>query len=121
MIGLWSAPGTFTRNVRNTTRLIAARAVRGFADGALSIVLVSYLAHLGLSTFQTGAIVTGTLLGSAALTLAVGIRGGSIARRTMLFVAAALMFFTGVGFATATTFALLFFVAVVARLSSSTR
>ena len=53
--------------------LIVTRALRALADGAVSILLVTYLQRIGFSAFQVGAIVTGTLLGSAALTLAVGV------------------------------------------------
>ena len=54
-------------------RIVAARALRGFADGAVSVLLASYLSLLALTPFEIGAIITGTLLGPAALTLAVGL------------------------------------------------
>ncbi|MDP9403434.1 MAG: MFS transporter [Actinomycetota bacterium] len=47
--------------------------MRGFADGFISVLLVHYLRSLGFSPFQIGVIVTGTLVGSAGLTLAVGL------------------------------------------------
>ncbi|MFL5401008.1 MAG: hypothetical protein ACJ79P_24150, partial [Myxococcales bacterium] len=50
----------------DATRLVATRACRGLADGAVSVVLASYLARLGFSPLQVGALVTATLLGSAA-------------------------------------------------------
>ena len=60
----------------NTTRpLVAARAVRGFADGFVSVLLAGYLHDLGLRRrSQIGIIVTATLVGSAALTLYAGLR-----------------------------------------------
>ena len=56
--------------MRDARILVAARALRGFADGAVSVLLAGYLGALGFTPFQIGAIITGTLLGSAALTLA---------------------------------------------------
>ncbi|HMK71740.1 MAG TPA: hypothetical protein VK454_00290, partial [Myxococcaceae bacterium] len=56
-------------------RLLWTRGLRGFADGAVSVLLASYLTGLGFTPVQVGAIVTGTLVGSAALTLLVGLLG----------------------------------------------
>lgn len=79
--------------------LLATRALRGFADGLVSVFLASYLGTLGFSALQVGIIVTSTLLGSAALTLAIGLLGHRLRRRAVLLGAAALMFATGIGFA----------------------
>src|SRR5260370_22166350 len=49
-------------------RLVVTRALRGFADGAVSVLLPSYLSALGLGATQIGIIVFGTLLGSALVT-----------------------------------------------------
>ena len=46
--------------------LLATRALRGLADGAVSVILPSYLTIVGFSPLRVGAIVFGTLLGSAA-------------------------------------------------------
>jgi MFS family permease len=56
-------------------RLLLTRAIRGLADGLVSVALAGYLSDLGFGTFEVGAIVTGMLLGSAAVTLAVGLLG----------------------------------------------
>ena len=71
----------FQRAVTDAQKLIATRSVRGLADGVVSVVLATYLTGLGLSPFEVGAIVTGTLLGSAAVTLAVGLLGYRFSRR----------------------------------------
>ncbi len=81
-----------------------ARALRGAVDGFASLVLVVYLADLGFSPFSIGALVTATLLGSAVLTLAVGLAGGRLRERAVLFGACALMLLTGLGFAGFATF-----------------
>ncbi len=99
--------------------LLAARALRGFADGMVSVLLASYLTHLGFSPRQVGAIVTGTLLGSAALTLLAGLAGHRWRRRGVLLGASALMLATGLGFAGITRFWPLFVVAVVGTLNPS--
>jgi MFS family permease len=105
--------------VRDARILVAARALRGFADGAVSVLLAGYLGALGFTPFQVGAIVTGTLLGSAALTLAVGLFGSHLHQRSVLFFACALMFATGLGFAGLSSFWPLFVVAVAGTLNPS--
>src|SRR6266542_2835195 len=100
-------------------RLILARGLRGFADGAVSVLVASYLTHLGFTPFRVGAIVTGTLLGSAGLTIAIGIVGHRLRRRPLLLAAAALMAGTGIGFVALTAFWPLLVVAVVGTLNPS--
>src|SRR3954454_2451052 len=100
-------------------KLLLTRGIRGLADGVVSIVLATYLTHLGFSPFQVSAIVTGTLLGSAAVTLAVGLLGYRLSRRRILLGASALMAVTGLGFAGLTTFWPLMVVAVAGTLNPS--
>jgi MFS family permease len=100
-------------------RVVTARAIRGFADGFVSVLLALYLTHLGFSPVEVGAIVTGTLLGSAALTLAFGMTAHRIELRSLLIAATVVMAGTGLGFAGFTTFWPLFVVAVVGTLNPS--
>src|SRR6266403_1834897 len=93
--GLW-IPRSATADAR---RLLVTRAMRGFADGAVSVLLPSYLITIGFSSGQVGAIVFGTLFGSAALTLSVGLLSHTLGRRRVLIGACMLMLLTGVGFA----------------------
>ena len=109
-------PGVASAAVR---RVIIARAIRGFADGFVSVLLALYLTNLGFSPVQVGAIVTGTLLGSAALTLAFGMTAHRIELRTLLIAATVVMVGTGLGFAGFTTFWPLLVVAVVGTLNPS--
>jgi len=88
----------------DAARLVGARALRGFADGFVSVYLAQYLGLLGLSAFQVGAVVTATLLGSALLTLAVGLVAHRLAPRRVLLGATVLMLATSVGFAAFTHF-----------------
>jgi MFS family permease len=82
-------------------------------------VLVVYLADLGFTQLEIGALVTAMLFGSAALTLAVGLAGGRIRERAVLFAACALMLATGLGWGAFTTFWPLFIVAFVGTLNPS--
>jgi MFS family permease len=98
--------------------VIGTRAVRGLADGFVSVVLAAYLDVLGLTPLEVGAILTATLLGSAALTLGVGLRGASLPVRGLLLAACALMAATGLGFALASSFGALLAVAFVGTLNT---
>jgi MFS family permease len=109
-------PASATPDAR---RLVVARAVRGFADGLVSVLLATHLFALGLSAAQVGAVVTATLLGSAALTLAVGLGGRRVPERSVLLAASLLMFATGLAFAGVSAFPLLLLVAFVGTLNPS--
>jgi MFS family permease len=99
--------------------LVVTRALRGFADGVVSVLLAGYLSAIGFSPIQIGAIVTGTLLGSAALTLVVGLFGARWRPRHVLLGAAFLMLATGLGFAGITAFWPLLVVAIAGTLNPS--
>ncbi|MFZ0679285.1 MFS transporter, partial [Candidatus Binatus sp.] len=99
--------------------LLTTRALRGLADGAVSVLLPGYLTAIGFNPLRVGAIVFGTLLGSAALTLWVGLATDRLGRRRVLLAACALMLLTGIGFATTTGFWPLFIVAVIGTLNPS--
>ncbi len=101
-------------------RLVLARGLRGFADGAVTVLLAKHLASLGHSSGETGAVMTATLLGSAAATLAFGLVGHRLPTRGVLLFGAALMFLTGLGFLTVTAFGLLLVIAVLGTLNPST-
>ena len=100
-------------------RLIAARAGRGFGDGLASVLLARYLIRLGLTALQVGAIVTATLLGSAALTLVAGLFAHRLPRRMVLLCGAGLMCATGVGFFVASRFWPLLLIGFVGTLNPS--
>ena len=48
--------------------LLAARALRAFGDGLVSLLLPAYLAALGHGPFEIGLIATATLTGSSVFT-----------------------------------------------------
>jgi MFS family permease len=102
-----------------TRPLVVARALRAFTDGFGSVLLARYLTNLGFSAFETGVIITATLLGSAVLTLYSGLRLGHWHARTVLYAACGLMIFTGFGFAAVTRFWPLLVVAFFSTLNPS--
>ena len=109
-------PATATADAR---LLLTARSLRGFADGAVSVLLASYLSTIGFSPFEIGAVITGTLLGSAALTLIAGLWGHRLSRKRVLLGASMLMFATGLGFFGVTAFWPLLLIAVAGTLNPS--
>jgi predicted MFS family arabinose efflux permease len=83
------------------------------------VVLPVYLLRLGYNAFAIGAIVTSTLLGSAALTLVIGFLAHRFPGRSVLLSACLLMAVTGVAFATIRDFWPLLIVAFVGTLNPS--
>ena len=84
---------------RDGRLLFATRFIRLFAYGALSVVLVFYLVGLGLTEFDTGLLLTSTLLGDTLVSLYLTTRADRIGRRRMLIVGAFLMGAAGIAFA----------------------
>ena len=99
--------------------LLQARAVRAFGDGFVSVLLPLHLTTLGFDGFQIGAVATATLLGSAALTLVVGLVAYRLGRQLLLLRASLLMIATGFGFALVHDFWPLMLVAFVGTLNPS--
>ena len=59
---------------RSQIRLLyAARGIRGFGDGFAIIVLPAYLTAIGYDPIDVGIIATASLLGTALLTLGIGL------------------------------------------------
>jgi len=99
--------------------LLLSRGIRAFTDGYVSVLLPLYLTRHGFSGLRIGGITTATLVGSAVLTLVVGLIAYRFKRRHLLFSAALLMAFTGLGFAFAHAFWPLLVVAFVGTLNPS--
>jgi predicted MFS family arabinose efflux permease len=96
---------------------VASRGVRGFVDGAVAVALAAYLTLLGWSGLRIGVLVTGMLLGSAALTLLVGVRLGRVPRRALLQWGALTMVVSGLVFASTTVFVVLLVVGVIGTMN----
>ncbi|HZT51515.1 MAG TPA: MFS transporter [Stellaceae bacterium] len=104
---------------REARALFWGRGLRAFGDGYVSLLLPAYLTALGFTGFEVGALTTATLLGSAALTLAVGFVSERFGRRTLLIVATLLMIGTGLGFTLVTDFWPLLAIAFIGTLNPS--
>ena len=113
------AAATAARALGDAHRIVLIRGLRGFVDGFVSVLLAGYLSRLGFTPVRIGAIVTGTLLGSAALTMALGLGGHRMERRPVLVGASLVMLATGIGFAGLTAFWPLLVVAVLGTLNPS--
>ena len=105
--------------MQNIAPVFAARALRGFADGFVAVLLPVYLLALGLGGLEVGAIATATLFGSAFATLAVGAWGHRWTGRDLMLGAAMLMAVTGLGFSSLTSFWPLLIVAFVGTINPS--
>ncbi len=99
--------------------LLETRALRALGDGMVSVILAAYLTAVGLSDLRIGVVVTITLLGSAALTLTVGLRAHAYPRRRLLRMVSILMIATGLGFAAFTSFWPLALVGLIGTLNPS--
>ena len=100
-------------------RVLAARGLRGFGDGLLSLLLPVWLFEQGYGALEVGVIATATLLGSAAMTLLVGFGGRALGPRGALLAAALLMTATGAAFVLADGFLPLLIVAFLGTLNPS--
>lgn len=105
--------------VDDVRRILVGRMIRGLADGFVSVLLAQYLVGLGFTPVQVGAIVTGTLVGSAVLTLVFGLVANRTTLGRLLIRACVLMVLTGIGFASTTLFWPLLVVAVAGTLNPS--
>jgi len=104
---------------RDGVRLTVTRGIRGFVDGAVSVVLAAYLTLLGYSGKEVGVVVTAMMLGSAALTLLTGVHGHRLARRTILLGGAVLMITTGVVYASTSALIVLIIVGAIGTMNPS--
>lgn len=99
--------------------LFATRIVRLFAYGFLSVVLVLYLAQVGLSEAQIGLLLTLTLLGDTLISLWITTNADRIGRQRMLVISAGLMLLAGLLFAITGNFLLLLVAATIGVISPS--
>src|SRR5215218_7847523 len=116
----WGLPGLLPASAApEAGLLLAARALRAFGDGLVSLLLPAYLAGLGHGPFEIGLIATATLAGSSAFTLLVGLRAHRLPGRGLLLGASLLMTLTGAAFTLAEGFWPLLLIALVGTLNPS--
>jgi len=99
--------------------LFATRALRMFAYGLTSVVLVLHLSAAGLPQAGIGLLLTLTLLGDTGISLLLTTRADRWGRRRTLVAGAALMVLAAVAFATTRSFPILLLAATVGVLSPS--
>jgi MFS family permease len=95
------------------------RIARLFAYGFLSVILVLYLAQVGLNEVQIGLLLTLTLIGDTIISLWITTSADRIGRQRMLIVGAGLMVFAGALFALTRNFVLLLIAATIGVISPS--
>lgn len=99
--------------------LFTTRFVRLFAYGLLAVIVVLYLAELGLSNWEIGLLLTLTLLGDVAISLWITTSADRLGRRRMLVAGAVLMLLAGLLFASTGNFLLLLLAATIGVISPS--
>jgi MFS family permease len=88
-----------------------------FSYGALAVVLVLYLASLGLDPLTIGAILTLSLIGDTLISLWLTTNADRLGRRRVLIAGAALMAIAGIAFALTSVVALLILAATIGVIS----
>jgi MFS family permease len=104
---------------RDIGLLFATRVLRMFGYGFLAVVLVLYLAAIGLSGAETGLLLGLTLLGDAGVSLWLTTHADAIGRRRVLIAGAALMLLAGVAFTATTLLPVLLVAATLGVISPS--
>ncbi|HEY2092677.1 MAG TPA: MFS transporter [Thermoanaerobaculia bacterium] len=99
--------------------LFATRAMRMFAYGAVSVVLVLYLAGLGIPAQRIGLLLTLTLIGDVIVSLFLTTRADRLGRRRTLIAGAILMAAAAAVFAVTHDFWLLLIAATIGVISPS--
>ena len=100
--------------------LYSARAARGFGDGFAALILPAYLSALGFGPVQIGIVAAAALLGSAVLTLAIGLIAPRYDLRTLLLACAGLMIATGIAFPASAHFVFIALVAFIGTINPTT-
>ena len=104
---------------RTVAYVNVARALRDFGDGFVAVLLPVYLNALGLGALEIGIVATLALLGSALMTLGIGIFGAHLDRRRLLIGASGLMLATGLAFAASNTYAIILVIAFAGTINPS--
>ena len=111
---------TWMRSRSSTTPYVyGARALRDFGDGFVAVLLPVYLTALGLGALEVGVVATAALLGSALMTLGIGLLGARADQRRLLIGASGLMMATGFAFAASNSYAVVLLIALVGTINPS--
>ncbi|HEU4377822.1 MAG TPA: MFS transporter [Hyphomicrobiaceae bacterium] len=112
-------PGRSSDAASTVRYIYAARALRDFGDGFIAILLPVYLTAIGLGPLEVGVVATLALLGSALMTLGIGLVGGAWDRRKLLMAASVLMAATGAAFAVSSTYGAILLIAFLGTINPS--
>ena len=104
---------------RDARILVTTRAVRAFVDGIAFVVFPVFLVQLGFSGLRIGTIVAAGLLGSAFLTLAIGVVSPRFDPVHLLTAGSVIMAVTGVAFGFATSFWVLVLIGIITTMNTS--
>ena len=107
------------RPAGDATYLYCARALRDFGDGFVAVLLPVYLTAIGLGPIEVGVVATFALLGSALMTLGIGLMGARLDQRHLLIAASGLMVATGILFALSSTYAVILIIALAGTINPS--
>jgi MFS family permease len=107
------------RPAGDATYLYCARALRDFGDGFVAVLLPVYLTAIGLGPIEVGVVAAVALLGSALMTLGIGLMGARLDQRHLLIAASGLMVATGILFALSSTYAVILIVALAGTINPS--
>jgi MFS family permease len=99
--------------------LFAARILRMFGYGSIAVILVLYLARLGLDGTAVGLVLSLTLVGDTVISLWLTTHADRLGRRRVLIAGAILMAVAGVVFAATDAFPLLLLAATIGVISPS--
>src|SRR3954447_15335203 len=99
--------------------LYLARGLRGFGDGFAIIILPAYMTALGYDAVAVGIVATASLLGTALITLVVGLIAPRHDLRPLLMFGAGLMAATGLAFPAGEHFVLIALVAFIGAVNPS--
>jgi MFS family permease len=99
--------------------LFFTRSVRLFGYGLVSVVLVLYLAALGMSGAEIGLLLTLTLVGDTLISLWLTTHADRLGRRRVLIVGSVLMIAAGLAFASGAMFWVLLVAAIAGVISPS--
>jgi MFS family permease len=102
-----SAPRRFGWIETDGRLIIAARALRGFAQSSVTVVVAIYLGLRGFSVVEIGLFLTLGSAGAAVSAVVIGLVGDAFGRRRTLIVLSVLMMLTGIVLATSDDFLLL--------------
>jgi MFS family permease len=104
---------------RDARLLFLTRSVRLFGYGLVSVVLVLYLASLGMSGAEIGLLLTLTLVGDTLISLWLTTHADRLGRRRVLIAGAVLMILAGLAFASGAAFWVLLIAAILGVISPS--